>query len=316
MKSPVAVAASQPAPRPTGTPSMTWGVSNRSLMLLWGVLFVAELLHIPLWSDTTAPVTGTEAGGGSTAHGPSLSGLCTSTPCCKRRSHTSPQSRGQVWAVLKPGRQFCSPSCPPWQWDSENTALALLHLSSCTQPDWCSCTRAPSQDTAQPQWSLALQRGDICIWGWASPDSVFPGPKRAFLGSMCIQDPPWVPFHCPTSFGLHSTRPAHGSSHGLGTTAYTPLNPAHCRLVRCPPKQLLQPHLLLSAHGKDTPGTGKTLMGPGAWGMLLSRGISAQQGEAAMSLLGSDYQQPTGKSPVPHTNLFLISPSSPHYCGS
>lgn len=61
------------------------------------------------------------------------------------------------------------------------------------------------------------------------------------------------------SIGLHSTRSAHSSSHGLGTTAHTPLNPAHCRLVRSPPKQLLQPHLLLSAHGKDTPGTGKTL---------------------------------------------------------
>lgn len=48
MKSPVAEGASQPAHRPTGNLSMAWGVSSMSLMLPWGVLFVAELLHILL----------------------------------------------------------------------------------------------------------------------------------------------------------------------------------------------------------------------------------------------------------------------------
>lgn len=64
---------------------MAWGISSRSLMLLWGVLFVTELLHILLWSDTATPVTGTGAGGGRRVHGPSLS-----TSCCKQGTATHP----------------------------------------------------------------------------------------------------------------------------------------------------------------------------------------------------------------------------------
>lgn len=36
--------------------------------------------------------------------------------------------------MLKPWRQLCSPRCSPKQWDSGNTALALPHLPSCSQP--------------------------------------------------------------------------------------------------------------------------------------------------------------------------------------
>lgn len=96
MKSPVAVP--QAAHRPTGSLSMTWGVSSRSLMLLWEVLFVAELLHILLWSDTAAPVTVTGVGGGSRAHGPSLSGCALQLPAANR-AHPHPHRAGDKYRL-------------------------------------------------------------------------------------------------------------------------------------------------------------------------------------------------------------------------
>lgn len=235
-------------------------------------------------------MTGTGIGSGSRAHGPSLSGLCTFNSLLQAgHSHTSPHSRGQVWAVLKPGRQLCSSRCSPWQWDSGNTALVLPHLHSCTWPDWGSCTRASSQDTARPQWSLALHRGHICIWGWASPDSAFPGPKRAFLGSMCIQDPPWVPFHWPPQHQVSTQQQPWPWYHSPHTPKSSSLQagevPSKAASSAPPPPQC--PWQRHTWDRKDT-------VGPGAWGMLLCRGISAQQGEAAMSLLGDGYQQPLG----------------------
>lgn len=261
-----------------------------------------------LWNNTAAPKTGAGAGGGSRAHGPSLSGLCISTLLRTGCNYTPSQSRGQAWAVLKPGRQFCSPSCSPRQQKSGSTALALPHLPSCTQPDSCSCTRAPCQDTAQPP-QIPVKPGTA-------------QKRHLHLGSCLVRSQkslPWL--HVYPRFSLHTLplpsflqHPQHpASTPGLGTAAHTPLNPAHCRMVRSPSKQLLQPHLLLSAHGKDTPGTGKTLWGPGECCSAGGCQPSREKLKCPFWVMGINNHWV--KSCATHRSLLNLT-SSPHYCGS
>lgn len=189
--------------------------------------------------------------------------------------------------MLKPGRQFCSPR----QQKSGSTALALPHLPSCTQPDSCSCTRAPCQDTAQPP-QIPVKPGTA-------------QKRHLHLGSCLVRSQkslPWL--HVYPRFSLHtlplpsflqhpqhqaSTQqqpwPWHRSPHTPKSSSLqdgeVPLKAASS--APPPPQCPWQRH---TGDRKDTLGT---------WRMLLSRGMSAQQGEAEMSLLGDGYQQPLGQ---------------------
>lgn len=285
MKSPVA--ASQPAHRPTGNISMARGVSSRSLMLLWGELFVAELLHILFWSDTATPVTGAGAGGGSRAHGPSLS-----APCCKQgaatEQGTSMGCAEAMEAALLPQMLPKAGGTLPWPCPISPPAPSLTGVPA---PEPLPRTQLDPSPQINPG---TAQRRHLHL-GLGFPRLCFP---RSQNGLLCLNVYPRSSLHTlplPSFLQLPQHQASTRQQPWLSTAAHTPLNAAHYRLVRSPPKHLLQLHLLLSAHGKDTPGTGKTLQGPGAWGMLLSRGISAKQKEAAMSLLGDGYQQQLGQ---------------------
>lgn len=279
MKSPVAVAASQPAHRPTESLSMAWGASSRSLMLLWGCSLLLSSCTLCCPRDRSRGWGWQQGSWPFSVRAVHFNSLLR-TGC----SYTPPQSRGQAWAVLKPGRQFCSSR----QQKSGSIALALPHLPSCTQPDWCSCTRAPCHDTAQPPqppseaWHCTEETSAFV----ALPSQV---PKEPSLAPCVSKILPAYPStaqlpSASTAPGQH-TRPWHCSPHTPKSSSLqdgeVPLKAASS--APPPPQCPWQRH---TGDRKDTLGT---------WRMLLSRGMSAQQGEAEMSLLGDGYQQPLGQ---------------------
>lgn len=76
---------------------------------------LAGLLPILLQTDAAAPVTG--AGGWQGTVGLTVLhwlSLCTATPCCIRGTATRTRAASDRHGLrLKPGRQLCSPTCPP-----------------------------------------------------------------------------------------------------------------------------------------------------------------------------------------------------------
>lgn len=151
---------------------------------------LAGLLPILLQTDAAAPVTG--AGGWQGTAGLKVLlwlSLCTATPCCIRgtatRTHAASDRHG---LRLKPGRQLCSPTCPPQAGrGSVGTQPHHLHSTSLGGVPMPEPPSPPYNRAPQPWRSLALPRGDTCTWGCASPCS---DPNGAFPLALLVPKPP------------------------------------------------------------------------------------------------------------------------------
>lgn len=84
-----------------------------------GLLSLAGLLHVLLWADTAALVTGTRCCQGTLGLMVLLwLGPCTSTPCCTQGTTTHPHGgEGQARAVAEAGKAALLPIHPHSQWE-------------------------------------------------------------------------------------------------------------------------------------------------------------------------------------------------------